>query len=379
VRAAAGARPDGLVAQLGHPLVAVMRVSVRLKPGPEYPDVDQVLDPRPFLAVDLQAVAKAGIPEPTLLFNRLLYRGMLHSLAGPPDCGKTTIALRAALELLREGETVVILDEEGGREVVAEKLLDLGATPADLDPERLIYIEFPTRTWDEHDRAGLWELLGRVQSALVLADSAGAFLAVAGQNENWAEHTIPFFKLLQQAARDHNTAVVVIDHIGKNEQATRYARGSGAKLQIADVACMVEAIRPFSRHQDGLLRLTITKDRRGHLHRHHEIKVITEAGSMALEISEVAAPADPALAGLPPADLKVLDALRETSTPATIRQIVDRIAAKHGHGLKRPTVSTALNRLADRSLVDSEGDTGKDKHWWGTTQGGVSGVSNPSA
>jgi AAA domain len=90
--------------------------------------------PRPFPTVDLAAVAKAGIPEPILLFHRLLYRGMLHSLAGPPDCGKSTIAYRAGLDELVQGNTVVVLDEEGGREVVVEKLLALGATPAHLEP-----------------------------------------------------------------------------------------------------------------------------------------------------------------------------------------------------------------------------------------------------
>jgi len=77
----------------------------------DHADVDQILEPRPFPTTDLAAVAKAGIGEPTLLFNRLLYRGMLHSLAGPPDCGKSTIAYRAALDELVQGATVVILDE----------------------------------------------------------------------------------------------------------------------------------------------------------------------------------------------------------------------------------------------------------------------------
>ena len=74
--------------------------------SPNHADVDQLLEPRPFPTVDLQAVAKAGISKPILLFHGLLYRGMLHSLAGPPDSGKTTIALRAALDLLAQGETV---------------------------------------------------------------------------------------------------------------------------------------------------------------------------------------------------------------------------------------------------------------------------------
>lgn len=38
--------------------------------------------------------------------------------------------------------------------------------------------------------------------------------------------------------------------------------------------------------------------------------------------------------------------------PATIRELVDRAAAKFGHGLKRETVSKALNVLLDTGHVD---------------------------
>jgi hypothetical protein len=327
-------------------------------------DVDQVLEPRPFPTVDLAAVAKAGIPKPTLLFHGLLYQGMLHSLAGPPDSGKSTLAYRAGLDELAQGNTVVVLDEEGGQDVVAEKLLALGATPADLEPDRLAYCEFPTRTWDDADRAGLWELLSRMRPTLVLVDSAGAFMATAGQNENWAEHAIPFYKLLLAAARDHQAAVVVVDHVVTAEAGGRYARGSGAKLQIVDVAYMVEAIRPFNRHQDGLLRLTTTKDRRGHLHRHHEVKVITEGGPMALEITTTADSAGADLAGLSPAATKVLEAVRTLGSPATNRQIVDQIAAKHGHGLKRNTVSTALHDLSEAGLIDEAEPGPRGTKYW---------------
>jgi hypothetical protein len=330
-------------------------------------DVDQVLEPRPFPIVDLAAVAAAGIPEPTLLFHGLLYRGMLHSLAGPPDCGKSTLAHRAALQLLREGEAVVMLDEEGGREVVAEKFLALGASPAEL--KLLYYVEFPSRSWDEADRAGLAELLGRVQPVLVVVDSAGAFMAVAGRDENWAADVGPFYRLLLGAAREHHTAVLVLDHVPKNEHTGRYARGSGAKLQIVDVAFMVEAVRPFSRQQDGLLSLTVTKDRRGYLHRQHEIKVITEGGPLALEIAAVTevAAGDPRTAALPPATRKVYEVL-VTAQPdsLTVAAIGDLLPTRFGHSLKPSTIREALNALAVRQLADGEHGQGKGKRWWAT-------------
>jgi hypothetical protein len=57
---------------------------------------------------------------------------------------------------------VVLLDEEAGRELACEKLLALGAGPELL--ARLAYVEFPTRTWDHADRAGLAALAVRGHS-----------------------------------------------------------------------------------------------------------------------------------------------------------------------------------------------------------------------
>src|SRR6266540_3042489 len=132
---------------------------------------------RPFVPVDLAELARQGVPAPELVCHRLLYRGGLHSLAGPPDCGKSTLLYLWALELLAQGQRVVLLDEESGREQVTEKLLALGATPELLAPDRLIYQDFPARTWDHADHQALAELLERTRPALLGLDSAGAFLA----------------------------------------------------------------------------------------------------------------------------------------------------------------------------------------------------------
>jgi hypothetical protein len=322
---------------------------------------------RRFPLVNLVEIAEAGIPEPVRLFNDLLYRGALHSLAGPPDCGKSTVAYQAALDLLGAGLPVVILDEEGGREVVTEKLLALGAKPAGLGG--IAYCEFPTRRWDEADRAGLWKLLEVVRPAMVLVDSAGAFLAVAGQNENWAEHTIPFYKLMLQAARDHDAAVIVVDHVKKDDANGRYARGSGAKLAIVDVAFMVDAIRPFSRLQDGLLKFKVTKDRRGFLHRQWEIRVSVEDG-LALAFERVQdEQGDPALAGMAPATIKVLTVLRTAGIELSNQQIGDRVKAQFGHGLKRTTISKACLELLERGAT-RVARTGalQEKYWEGVEE-----------
>jgi AAA domain len=341
---------------------------------------------RPFVPVDLAELARSGVPAPELVCHGLLYRGGLHSLAGPPDAGKSTLLYLWALELLAQGERVVLLDEESGREQVTEKLLALGATPDLLDPDRLVYQDFPGRTWDGADHQALADLLEHTRPALVGLDSAGAFLAVAGLSENESEHVTGFYKaVLLNAARTFNTAVVVLDHQGKADEAGRYARGSGAKLALVDVHLRVEAVVPFSRSQSGLLKLLVHKDRRGYLHRAHEIAVNVDPnqgalalaftqvehtagpdGSRAEEFSGDPAATEPALADLPPATRKLLVVLREAEgQPLTRRELVDRVKARWNHGLTRQTVSAGVNELAKRGLADGEqGDDGRDKRWW---------------
>ena len=48
------------------------------------------------------------------------------------------------------------------------------------------------------------------------------------------------------------------------------------------------------------------------------------------------------------------------SPPRTVGELTDRFAAKHGHGLRRETVSKALNGLLDDGLVNCQ-PTGKGK------------------
>jgi hypothetical protein len=321
---------------------------------------------RPFPTVDLVELAKAGVPEPELLCGGLLYRGGLHALAGPPDCGKSTLAYWWALHLLAAGETVVLVDEESGREQVVEKLLDLGGEPHHL--ERLAYVEFPGRGWDNADRAGLAALLAEQRPALVIFDSSAAFLTLAGWDEDRAPDVTRFYKLLLDAARSSGAAVLIIDHVTKDGANGGYARGSGAKKANVDVLLMVDPVRPFSRQQDGLLKLTVTKDRRGYLHREQEVRVVVEGGPMALVVERAEPAADPALAGLAPATRKVVEALRASVVPLTNQQIGDWIAAKYQTGLRRATISKALTEVCQEGLAD-EAEPGPHglKYWQAVT------------
>src|SRR5260370_406398 len=104
---------------------------------------------RQYRVVSLAQTMKMGIPAPVLLCDGLLYEGGLHSIAGAADCGKTTLALFWAVQLLQQGRRVIFLDEEGGEEIVTEKLQALGASCDDL--EGITYCPFPARSWTNED------------------------------------------------------------------------------------------------------------------------------------------------------------------------------------------------------------------------------------
>ena len=194
-----------------------------------------------------------------------------------------------------------------------------------------------------------------------------AFLSRAGLDENSASDVTRFWsQVLTPVAREHGIAVLVIDHDVKNGEASRFARGSGAKLAAADVAFKVSIVQPFDRTTNGVLRMTVTKDRRGWLHRWHEVGIETGGGDLKVVFTETTQ--DGAVAGLgaslnlAPAEQKVLGAL--TANPATVAGITDRIATAHGHGLTRQTVSAALNKLLRVGAADRlDQGTGKPALW----------------
>jgi 5S rRNA maturation endonuclease (ribonuclease M5) len=328
--------------------------------------VPQQAETRVLAVIDLEPAAETVLP-PTLVCRDMLYQGGVHTISGPPDCGKTTIACWWMLQAVRAGGSVLFLDEEGGREIVVEKFQALGAKPG----ERIGYIQFPSRTWNAGDVAMLNDILAERQPSIVAWDSSAAFLARAGLDENAASDVTRFYsQVLTPAARLHDAAVLVIDHDTKSSEPSRYARGSGAKLAATDVAYKVTMVRPFSKTESGTSKLLVTKDRRGWLERSHEVAFLADdGGTTPLTVSITAAAPDREHSGLAPAEQKVLEAL--DSIPRSIRELIDRIAAVHGHGLserpERPTMSKALKRLRELGLAQPVGTTANQAQLWKAT------------
>lgn len=316
----------------------------------------------PLTATDLSVVLAQGVKPPVLLCEDMLYEGGLHSIAGAPDSGKTTIGLWWAFQLIQEGRKVLFLDEEGGPEIVTERMAALGANPGHL--RSLTYVAFPGRRWIAEDVAALIQLVEMERPAMVLLDSSAAFMARAGLDENQAGDVTSFWsRVLTPLARDSRVAVLCVDHDTKATEQSRYARGSGAKLAAIDVQMKVEIIKPFTRREDGILKLHVSKDRRGWLHRDWRVNVTTGGEKIlpAFTEWEDAHCDDADMAAWPPARQSIYQAL--DSTPRTQNQVVDRIVQAGRPPLRRETASTHLNELARDGLIIREEHPGFATRW----------------
>jgi hypothetical protein len=171
--------------------------------------------------------------------------------------------------------------------------------------------------------------------------------------------------VLTPIAREIGTAVVVIDHDTKSSESSRYARGSGAKLASLDVQIKCTLVQAFTREQEGNLKIVITKDRRGWLHRFWNVDVHTGAGVISPEFTRDD-PEEPgerkADSSWPPSRRSLYEHL--TATPQSGQELVDAIVNDGGIPLKRETRSRELNKLAEGGFADRHDmGHGRDALW----------------
>jgi hypothetical protein len=191
----------------------------------------------------------------------LLYPGKRHIFSGPQESAKTLAAYLLALQVIRDGGTVVLLDFEMGAYDARARLTDLGASREDLSG--LLYVEpdDPANT----DRVAL--LIG-LSPNLVIVDAAAGAYAVQGLDDNKRADVETLTTLYIRSFWKHGIATIMLDHVVKNtETRGAYAIGSERKVGGADVHLGFSVITPISRGHNGLYKITTHKDRGGYLKR----------------------------------------------------------------------------------------------------------------
>jgi len=189
----------------------------------------------------------------------LLYRGRTHLLSGPPESGKSWLALIAAAEVLAAGGTVVWIDTDGqGWSDTLERLRTLSVS--DEARQRLHYMQ-PD---EPATRDGIARLAAHLLPTLVVVDSWNPALAIQGCS---ALSTDDVEKWNQTVLRPWGTdiTVVLVDHVTKDpERRGAYSYGSERKSGLVQVHISMDvASQPLSRETAGTYKVYAKKDRPG--------------------------------------------------------------------------------------------------------------------
>ena len=193
----------------------------------------------------------------------LLYRGRLHAAYGEPESCKGWLALAAVAECIDAAELVVYLDYEDTAQNIVARLVALGVDKAVIR-SRLSYlrVDEPVPTWALED-------LVASGPALVVVDGITEALTVEGLDMAANQDIAEFRKRLSRAFVRAGAAVLEVDHVVKDkENRGRYAIGAQHKLAGVDVAYRLDVIHPFGREREGLVKVTVTKDRPGYVRQH---------------------------------------------------------------------------------------------------------------
>ena len=226
--------------------------------------------------VDLAAFLDGSYtaPEPELLPRAdgvcLLYRGLTHSLHGESESGKSLLAQVEAVRILAAGGRVLFVDFESDPGSVASRLLEFGATPAQI-AAGFVYVrpEVQPQASPAEAAAFLAHLRGKFDLAVI--DGVTDALALWGAETKDNDGITRWARALPKAIADNTAAaVVMVDHVTKDtESRGRFAIGGQAKLAaLTGAAYTVEVSQPLGRGLRGVIVLRVAKDRPGHVRGH---------------------------------------------------------------------------------------------------------------
>jgi KaiC/GvpD/RAD55 family RecA-like ATPase len=211
----------------------------------------------------------SGDPPPAFLSRSdgamLFYAGKVNALIGESESGKTWIALAAVVQALHAGQHVVYLDFEDAPAGIVGRLVSLGATRAQI--EKLFRYISPDEPLTQQGVYDLAQVLADPAPELAIVDGVNAAMTLLGLNLKDNKDVTDFSMRLLRPLKRTGAAVVTVDHVTKDKE-SRGLSAIGAQAKRADIdgaAYIVDAVKKFGRGQPGKLRMTVSKDRPGHV------------------------------------------------------------------------------------------------------------------
>jgi hypothetical protein len=210
---------------------------------------------------------------PTVLGRKdgvhLFYPGRLNLVMGETESLKTWLGDFAASQELEAGRHVVFIDYEDTVESAVERLVALGTKPQDI-LAHFSYFDSPPH-FDELAEDLLRSLFAeRGAPSFVLFDGVTEAMSGQGLDPNKGPDVVSFYAGGPRWFAKAGAAVTLLDHVTKaTEGRGRWAIGSERKLSGLDgAAYAVEVLQPFGRERTGKAKLTVSKDRPGHVRQH---------------------------------------------------------------------------------------------------------------
>lgn len=211
---------------------------------------------------NVAALMRNGVEPPKMVLESWLVAGELHWVFADAESAKTWMALWLSIQVMQTGGVVAYFDEELGANVIAERLLALGADP-DLIEQNFAYAPFPSWQLDENDVLAHHEFLKELgpDLRLVVYDTATDALAEANLDENSGVDVTRWVKAYPEQARRLGAAQLVLDHVGHSERGR--AVGSRAKKAKAKVQYGMSRRQRFDRDKRGEVQIKLAKNTRG--------------------------------------------------------------------------------------------------------------------
>lgn len=214
-----------------------------------------------WMPQNLASLADTPPVEPTLGGLGLVYPGKRHVFSGPQESAKTLAAYVVGLEVVRQGDRIVLIDFEMGPWDAKGRLVDLGATPQDLEAMLYVAPEVPATP-------AVIAYLIQQEPALVIVDAAVGAYELQGLDDNKRSDVERFTRIYVKEFWRASIATIVLDHVTKNSETRgNYAIGSERKVGGADVHLGFTVIHPIKRGASGVYKITTHKDRGGFMKR----------------------------------------------------------------------------------------------------------------
>jgi hypothetical protein len=206
---------------------------------------------------------------------RLLYPCCINMLMGESESCKSWIAAAVVAVELIAGHHVIYADYEDGPETLVERLRALGVAPEQIKAS-LTYLN-PDGPFDDLAQAVIAEAIQlRGPPTLGVADGVTEAMSNIGLDPISGKDVVTYFAGFPSWLASTGAAVCLIDHVTKSQEGRgRWAIGSERKISgLTGAAYICETIAPFGRGMTGTVRISIAKDRRGHVRPHQDARKV---------------------------------------------------------------------------------------------------------